>query len=62
MKKETTGHHMDGVYVLLLFAVFAGCILIVLLFGTSAYEKLVERDQAAYNQRTGQRNASSKDF
>ena len=49
MKKETTGHHMDGVYVLLLFAVFAGCILIVLLFGTSAYEKLVERDRAAYD-------------
>ena len=53
MKKEATSHHMDGVYVLLLFAVFAGCILIVLLFGASAYEKLVERDQAAYNQRTG---------
>ena len=43
MKKEATSHHMDGVYVLLLFAVFAGSILIVLLFGASAYEKLVER-------------------
>lgn len=53
MKKEATGHHMDGVYVLLLFAVFAGCILFVLLFGASAYEKLVKRDQAAYNKRTG---------
>ena len=53
MRKETTAHHMDGVYVLLLFAVFAGCILLVLLFGASAYEKLVERDQAAYDSRTG---------
>ena len=60
MKKETTGHHMDGVYVLLLFAVFAGCILIVLLFGTSAYEKLVERDQAAYDQRTGVQYLAAK--
>ena len=60
MKKEATSHHMDGVYVLLLFAVFAGCILIVLLFGTSAYEKLVERDQAAYNQRTGVQYLAAK--
>lgn len=60
MKKETTGYHMDGVYVLLLFAVFAGCILIVLLFGASAYEKLVERDQAAYNQRTGTQYLAAK--
>ena len=60
MKKETTGHHMDGVYVLLLFAVFAGCILIVLLFGTSAYEKLVERERAAYDQRTGVQYLAAK--
>lgn len=53
MKRETTEHHMDGVYVLLLFAVFAGCILLVLLFGASSYEKLVARDHAAYNERTG---------
>ena len=60
MKKETTAHHMDGVYVLLLFAVFAGCILIVLLFGASAYEKMVERDQVAYNQRTGVQYLAAK--
>lgn len=53
MKRETTEHHMDGVYVLLLFAVFAGCILLVLLSGASSYEKLVKRDQTAYNERTG---------
>ena len=51
---------MEGVYVLLLFAVFAGCILIVLLFGASAYEKLVERDRAAYDQRTGVQYLAAK--
>lgn len=60
MKKETTTHAMDGVYVLLLFAVFAGCILIVLLFGASAYEKVVARDQAAYDQRTGVQYLAAK--
>lgn len=60
MRKETTAHHMDGVYVLLLFAVFAGCILLVLLFGASAYEKLVERDQAAYDSRTGVQYLAAK--
>lgn len=60
MRKETTAHHMDGVYVLLLFAVFAGCILLVLLFGASAYEKLVERDQAVYDSRTGVQYLAAK--
>lgn len=46
-------HSMDGVYVFLLFAVFAGCILLVLLFGAGSYEKLVDRDRSAYNERTG---------
>ena len=60
MKRETTRHHMDGVYVLLLFAVFAGCILLVLLFGASSYEKLVERGRVAYNQRTGVQYLAAK--
>ncbi|MBE5906625.1 MAG: DUF4860 domain-containing protein [Lachnospiraceae bacterium] len=45
-------HNMDSVFVLLLFAVFAGCILLVLLFGASSYESLVRRDNQAYNSRT----------
>lgn len=53
MKGKTTKHPMDGVYVFLLFAVFAGCILLVLLFGASSYEKMVERDKKAFNERTG---------
>ena len=53
MERETKKRHMDAVYVLLLFAVFAGCILLVLLFGASSYEKLVERDNRSFSQRTG---------
>lgn len=46
-------HRMDGVYVLMLFAIFAGCVLMVLLFGASSYEKLVERDGNSFQRRTG---------
>lgn len=53
MKRTSNRHRMDGVFVLLLFAVFAGSVLLVLLFGASSYEKLVKRDNDAYNQRTG---------
>ncbi len=53
MKKIERRHNIDSVFVLLLFAVFAGSILLVLLFGASSYEKLVERDAKAYNDRTG---------
>ena len=46
-------HEIDGAFVLLLFAIFAGCVLMVLLMGASAYEKMVARDNIAYNKRTG---------
>jgi len=53
MKQIREKHEIDGVFVLLLFVVFAGSILMVLLLGASSYEKLVERDQESYNARTG---------
>ena len=43
---------MDGLLVLLLFGVLAACILSVLLTGASAYRRLTERDDAAYDRRT----------
>lgn len=52
MKKQGSQHHMDGLLVLLLFGVFAVCVLAVLLTGAKAYRRLTERDQAAYNRRT----------
>ena len=52
MKRQGTKHHMDGLLMLLLFGVFAVCVLIVLLTGARAYRGLTERDRAAYDRRT----------
>lgn len=52
MKRQGTKHHMDGLLMLLLFGVFAACVLSVLLTGARAYRGLTERDQAAYDRRT----------
>lgn len=52
MKRQGTKHHMDGLLMLLLFGVFAVCVLIVLLTGAKAYRGLTERDRAAYDRRT----------
>ncbi|MEA4934633.1 MAG: DUF4860 domain-containing protein [Lawsonibacter sp.] len=45
-------HHMDSLLALVLFGVFAACILSVLLTGSEAYRRLTIRDQAAYDRRT----------
>ena len=52
MKKRVTQHHMSGLLMLLLFGVFAVCVLTVLLTGARAYRGLTRRDQAAFNRRT----------
>lgn len=52
MKKKTTQHHIDALAALLLFGVFAVCVLIVLLSGADAYQRLTDRDQAAFDRRT----------
>ena len=52
MKRRPIQHHMDGLIALLLFGVFAACVLAVLLTGASAYRRLVQRDQTAYERRT----------
>ena len=52
MKRRPIQHHMDGLIALLLFGVFAACVMAVLLTGASAYRRLVQRDQAAYERRT----------
>jgi type II secretory pathway component PulJ len=43
---------MGGLLALLLFAVFAVCVLSVLLTGADAYQRLTERDQASFQART----------
>lgn len=52
MKREKIQHHMDGLLLLLLFGVFAVCVLSVLLTGAKAYRRLTLRDQEAYSSRT----------
>lgn len=42
----------DTLLVLLLFGVFAVCILMVLLTGADAYKRLSQRDQSGYDERT----------
>lgn len=52
MKRDLEKHHIDGVFVLLGFTVFAACILLVLLTGADRYHALAVRDEAAFEQRT----------
>lgn len=50
--KRQNKHSIYGLMALLLFCVFAGCILSVLLSGADTYQRLVARDQDTYGQRT----------
>lgn len=60
MKKVEVKYNMGGAFVLLLFAIFAGSILMVLLFGASSYEKIVSSGQASYDDRTGVQYIAAK--
>ena len=60
MNRTGTKHHMDGLLALLLFGVFAVSILSVLLTGAQVYGRLTQRDQDAYNQRTGLQYLATK--
>ena len=53
MKRRAIKHQMDGLLMLLLFGVFAVCVLAVLLTGADAYRGLTQRDQAAFDRRSG---------
>ena len=53
MREKQVKHHMDGLVALLLFGVFAACVLVVLFTGADAYRRLTDRDQSAYERRTG---------
>lgn len=52
MKRQKIQHQMSGLLMLLLFGVFAVCVLAVLLTGARAYRGLTQRDQAAFDRRT----------
>lgn len=52
MKNERGKGNIAGLAALLVLAVFALCILLVLLTGGDAYQRLTQRDQSAYSRRT----------
>lgn len=52
MRNAKSKHHIDGLLTLLLFGVFAVCVLSVLLTGADVYRRLVQRDQESYASRT----------
>jgi len=60
MKKQPVQHHIDGLITLVSFAVFAVCVLAVLLTGASAYRRLTARDQSAYDRRVGIQYVTAK--
>lgn len=51
MKQRSSKHHMDAVFVLLVFTVFAACVLLVLLTGAGVYQRLSARDGETYDRR-----------
>ena len=51
MRREND-HSLNGLLALLLFGVFAACVLSVLLTGADAYQRLTERDRTSYESRT----------
>lgn len=52
MKDVRRKGKMTGVVALLVFCIFAVCIVLVLLTGANAYRGLTQRDQSAYSRRT----------
>ena len=51
MRRKQIQHHIDALIALLLFGVFAVCVLAVLLTGADAYRRLTLRDQEASTRR-----------
>lgn len=51
MRGKLQKHNIEGVFVLLLFAVFAVTVVAVLALGANSYRNLVERDNESYNKR-----------
>ena len=52
MKDRNGKLSVDGVLALVLFGIFALCVLAVLLLGARGYQRLTERGQNSYNRRT----------
>lgn len=53
MREQNTKLHMSALLPLVVFALFAVCVLSVLLTGANVYQRLAQRDQDSYQRRTG---------
>ena len=51
MRRKGQQHNIEGAFVLVLFAVFAITVIAVLALGANSYQRLVGRDNDAYNRR-----------
>ena len=60
MMKRPTKQRINGLLSLLLFAVFAVCVLTVLMTGAGVYQRLADRDDSSYTQRTAGQYISTK--
>ena len=52
MNKNGNKYYTDSLAGMLIFGLFAACIILSLLAGAGAYKRLTQRDQAAYEKRT----------
>lgn len=52
MKERNGKFSVDGVLTLVLFGIFALCVLAVLLLGAQSYQRLTQRGQESYDRRT----------
>ena len=60
MRQHSRKHDLGSLLVLLLFAVFAVCILSVLLTSADTYRRLSGRDQGSYDRRTAAQYITTK--
>ena len=60
MREHSRKHDLSSLLVLLLFAVFAVCILSVLLTSADTYRRLSDRDQDSYGRRTAAQYITTK--
>lgn len=60
MKEPIRQHHIDGLFVLLSFGVYAVLVLLVLLTGAKSYRSQVARDQQSWDSRTGLQYVAAK--
>lgn len=60
MNRRLAKTRMSGVFVLVLAAVFAACVLMVLLTGAGVYQRLAERDRETADRRTAAQYVATK--